>query len=81
MAIDKQHILDEIKRVAKTHGGKAPGKQKCTSETGIKVSDWYPQHWLRWSDALRESGLPPNEMDTAWSGEVLLEKYIGLIRS
>jgi hypothetical protein len=80
MAIDKQHILDEIKRVAKANGGKAPGRQKFTSETGIKESDWYPQHWLRWSDALRESGLSPNEMETAWSDDVLLEKCIGLIR-
>jgi hypothetical protein len=80
MAIDKQHILNEIKRVAKAHCGKAPGKQKFTNETGIKESDWYPQHWLRWSDALRESGLSPNEMETAWSSDVLLEKYISLIR-
>lgn len=78
--IDRQHILGEIKRVAKANGGKAPGKQKFTRETGIKESDWYPQHWLRWSDALREAELSPNEMETAWSSDILLERYISLIR-
>jgi len=80
MAIDKQHILDEIKRVAKVNGGESPGIQRFKRETGIKKSDWYPDHWLRWGDALIEAGFSPNEMDTAWTPEALLEKYIDLIR-
>lgn len=80
MAIEKQHILDEIKRVAKANGGKAPGTQRFKSETGIKKSDWYPDHWLRWGDALKDAGLSPNEMQTAWTREALLEKYVSLIK-
>lgn len=80
MAIDKQHIIDEIKRVAKVNGGESPGILRFKRETGIKKSDWYPDHWLRWGDALREAGFSPNEMDTAWTPESLLEKYIDLIR-
>ena len=80
MAIDKQHILNEIKRVAKTNGGKSPGILRFKSDTGIKKSDWYPDHWLRWGDALREAGFSPNEMEIAWTPEALLEKYIALIK-
>lgn len=80
MAIDKQHILNEIKRVAKANGGKSPGILRFKSDTGIKKSDWYPHHWLRWGDALREAGFSPNEMEIPWTPEALLEKYIGLIK-
>ncbi len=80
MAIDKQHILNKIKRVAKANGGKSPGILRFKSDTGIKKSDWYPDHWLRWGDALREAGFSPNEMEIAWTPEALLEKYIALIK-
>ena len=80
MAMDKQHILDEIKRVAKANGGKAPGRDKFATETGIKESDWFPDYWLRWGDAVKEAGLSPNKFQTAYERDVLLEKFVGLIR-
>lgn len=80
MAIDKQHILDEIKRVAKANGGKAPGRERFESETGIKSSDWYPHCWLRWGDVLQEAGFSPNKFQTAYDQDTLLEKFVGLIR-
>jgi hypothetical protein len=64
MEVDKQHILDEIKRIARANNGKAPGAGKFGSETGIKESDWCPDYRLRWSEALQEAGLTPNKLST-----------------
>ncbi len=78
--IDKQHILDEIQWVARANDGKAPGGQKFERETGIKESDWCPDYWLRWSEALQAAGLAPNKLSTAYDKNVLLESYINLIQ-
>jgi hypothetical protein len=80
MAIDKQLIWDEIKRVAKANGGKAPGRERFEGETGIKSSDWYPHCWLRWGDALQEAGFSLNKFQTAYDQATLLETFVGLIR-
>ncbi|MBI3812548.1 MAG: GIY-YIG nuclease family protein [Nitrospirae bacterium] len=77
--IDKQHILDEIRRTGKANGGKPLGREKFESETGIKISDWYPGYWLRWGDALLEAGFSPNKMAIAYEESKLVEKYVGLI--
>ena len=60
--MDKPHIIAEIKRIAIANDGKAPGREKFERESGIKVSDWYPHLWLRWGDALQESGFAPNKL-------------------
>ncbi len=78
--MDKQHILNEIKRTAKANDGKPLGKGLFEKETGIKSSDWFPDYWLRWGDALQEAGFPPNKMQTAYREDELLEKYTELIR-
>lgn len=76
----KRRVTDEIKRIAAKNDGRAPGREKFESETGIKVSDWYPHLWLRWGDALSEAGFSPNKMQRALSDDAVLEKYIGLVR-
>ena len=78
--MDKRHILEEITRIARENGGKAPGREKFERETGIKMSVWYPHLWLRWGDALQEAGFSPNKLQTALGNEVILEKYIALVR-
>ena len=80
MTIDKRHILGEIKRLAIANGGKPPGKLVFERETGIKESDWYPHIWLRWGEAQAEAGYSPNLLQTRISDEVLIQKYIGLVR-
>jgi hypothetical protein len=75
----KDHILREIKRTAEPNGGVALGRQKFSSETGIKRSDW-GKYWARWGDAIRESGLEPNRLQGAYSEALLLEKYAQLVR-
>lgn len=78
--MDKKQILAEIKRLAAEAGGRAPGRQTFARTTGVRMSDWYPHIWLRWGDALAEAGHAPNQLQTKVSDEVLIEKYIGLVR-
>ena len=78
--MNKQHILDEIRRTAKANSGGPYGSQRFQTETGIKKSDWYGKFWVRWGDALREAGLTPNRMAEAYDEDVLIAKLISLIR-
>ena len=78
--MDKQQILDEIRRTANENGGKPLGRQKFYGETGIKESDWLGKFWIRWNDALAEAGLSPNTMQLAIPEDVLVEKLIGFMR-
>lgn len=76
----KEHILQEIKRTATANGGVPLGSRKFFEETGIKVADWKGKLWARWGDALREAGLEPNQLQTAYDENFLIEKLIGLMR-
>ncbi len=78
--MDKQHILNEIRRTATANGGDPLGTQKFLTETGIKQSDWHGRYWVRWGDALREAGLTPNCMAEAYDEGVLIAKLISLTR-
>jgi hypothetical protein len=75
--MEKGHILAEIKRLVEA-GGKPPGIRQFERETGIKKSDWYPDLWLRWGDALEEAGFNRNTMRKAMSEELLLGQYARL---
>jgi len=78
--LNKQHILDEIKRTAKAGGGAPLGKRQFLTETGIKESDWLGRYWARWSDAVREAGLVPNTRRAKTDEDVLLAQLGTLIR-
>lgn len=78
--MDKQEIIEEIKRTAQLNNGKALGQRRFEKETGIKMRDWCPFLWLRWSDAIKEAGLVPNQLNTAISKDVAIEKLIGFIK-
>lgn len=78
--MEKEIILSEIRRLAAASHGKAPGSQKLQTETGIRKSDWYPRYWVRWSDAVEEAGLTKNELTVRLDSNLLIEKYISLIR-
>lgn len=54
--MEKQHILNEIRRTAKANGGDPLGRERFLTDTGIKQSDWYGKYWIRWGDAVREAG-------------------------
>jgi len=76
----KEHILQEINRLALANGGKPPGKGNFYSKTGIKESDWYGKYWSKWSDALTEVGLIPNQLQAAYPEDFLIGKLIDLTR-
>jgi|SRR3989344_309493 len=79
MASGKQHVLDEIKRTAKENGGNPLGKLRFQKETGIGPYDW-GRYWARFSEAQKEAGFIPNQLNIAYANEFLFEKLIGLIR-
>ncbi len=78
--MNKQYILEEIKRTAEANGSVPLGRQKFLQETGIKESDWYGKYWARWSDAVREAGFAPNRMQGAYEEAFLIGKFVELLR-
>ena len=80
IVIDRPQILDAIKRLAESNDGRPPGRQTFERETGIRMHEWYPLLWLRWSDALREAGYIANRLQTAIPEEVLIQKFIEFTR-
>ena len=78
--MDKQHIIDEIKRTAEANGGVPLGLARFQAETGIPRSDWYGKYWARWGDAHKEAGYSPNEFQRAYDDEWVIEKLIAFIR-
>lgn len=76
----KEQILDLIRRLAVQNEGKAPGSERFKSFTGVGRSEWYPKLWLRWGDAVREAGFQGNELSRSLGHELLIQKYIALIR-
>jgi hypothetical protein len=78
--VEKEDILREIKRTAEENGGKPLGWRRFESETGISYSDWHGRHWVRWSDAVRDAGLHPNEFTPTYDDSVLLGRLAQLAR-
>lgn len=76
--VKKPHIIAEIQRTAAENGGAPLGNARFESETGIKNADWYGVHWARWGDALREAGFEPNQMQSAFDKDHLLQKLAEL---
>jgi len=81
MTVNKQQILDEIRRTAKANGGVPLGVDRFLTETGIKESDWRGRYWARWNDAVREAGLFPNAPRPKTDADVLLMQLGAFIRA
>jgi len=76
----KAHIIAEIRRTAAENDGMALGYARFEVATGIRYGDWFGIHWARWSDALRESGFEPNQLQGAYEKEELLLRYAELAK-
>ena len=68
--MDKQHILDEIRRTA--IDGKPLGRLRFFAQTGIKESDWSGIHWTKWSDAQVEAGFSALSLKPAYDEQYIL---------
>jgi hypothetical protein len=60
--VSKSYIIEQIQKVALKNGGSPPGKQSFETEIGISENDWSRRYWARWSDAIREAGFDPNNL-------------------
>jgi hypothetical protein len=78
--MNKDFILNEIRRTARENDAKPLGTQTFFHATGIKRSDWLGKYWVRWGDALKEAGLEANEFQSAYDIDYLCERYIELTR-
>jgi hypothetical protein len=72
--MNKQHILDEIKRTAAENGGNALGVDRFHRVTGVRERDWAAQYWSRWGEAVTEAGFIPNELNSAHDELYLLRR-------
>jgi hypothetical protein len=77
LTMDRQHILEEIRRTAGENGGKPLGRLRLETEAGIKSYHWQ-KYWPRLSDAQREAGFEPNERSTAYDESELLQRLATL---
>lgn len=78
--MNKEHILSEIRRTADENMRMPLGRSRFEKETGIKESDWLGKYWSRWSDALVEAGYSPNQMQSAYNNDHLIQKLVELIK-
>lgn len=75
----KEQILNEIKRTAEENGGKPLGINTFEKETGIKPYEW-GKYWARFSDAQKDAGFIPNQLQPAYSDEFILKSVVMLMQ-
>ena len=76
----REMSLTEIRRVAQTIGGAAPGRQVFERETGIRQSEWLGIYRARWGDALVAAGLSANRKTAKLDGETFLARIAQVLR-
>jgi hypothetical protein len=79
--MNKEYIINEIKRTATENGGIPIGRDKFEKQVGIKINDWYGKYWTKWSDAIKEAGYEPNIFfNVSYNEELLLNKLADYVR-
>lgn len=73
-------ILNEIRRLAGLNGGRPPGFVLFSRETGIGEHQWRGKFWARWSDAIAEAGLQPNQWTERLASSDVLKSLITVCR-
>lgn len=77
--VTKKEILDTIQRCAQANRNRLLGRVRFEGQTGISESDWAGRYWIRWSDAVREAGFEPNELQGPTGDQAILDALIDLI--
>lgn len=75
----KQEVIQAIRDAAIENGGRPLGEVRFGKETGIKPHEW-GKYWARFGDAQKEAGFIPNQRQSAYANEFLIEKIIGIMR-
>lgn len=78
--MNRELILQEIRRTAHENGGAPLGRDAFQAATGITQTDWYGKLWVRWGDALKEAGFKPNELQGAISDDLVLDRLAAFVR-
>lgn len=60
--MNKENIIAEIRRTAEENNGVPLGHGRFSAATGITDNEWLGRYWARWSDAVREAGFEPNQL-------------------
>jgi hypothetical protein len=76
--MNKETMLNEMRRVAKELGTDTLGKTNFANMSGITEGRWLGKFWASWSDAVNEAGLKPGFMNGAHDKELLLESLAAL---
>ena len=77
--MSKEEILAEIRRTAEENGGTPLGQDRFERATGINRRDLW-RYWARYSDAVLEAELTPNQLTPRRSDEQLVSAVAELIR-
>jgi Meiotically up-regulated gene 113 len=76
----RDQIVSKIREIAAANGGTAPGQKTFQNETGISRSAWLGKHWAKWSDAVRDAGLAPQERNRAIPKETIFKGLVEIVR-
>lgn len=76
--MNKETMLNEMRRVAKELGTDTLGRTKFANMSGITEGRWLGKFWTSWSDAVNEAGLKPGLMTGAHDKELLLKSLAAL---
>lgn len=77
--MEREKIINEIRRTAVENGGRPLGRLRLEAETGIRPIDWM-KYWSRFGDAQREAGFEPNERTAAYDEAELCQRLAMLAR-
>jgi hypothetical protein len=79
VAPTREHVIAEIRRTAEENGGKPLGRYRFADDTGIRPGDWL-RYWPRWSEAVREAGFEPNQLQGRYDDTTVIGQLVAEIR-
>jgi hypothetical protein len=77
--VTKEFILSKIRELSYDSTGKSIGLKKFCKASGISRAQVCGKYWAKWSDAVSEAGLKPNQMPQPLSTDTLCLKMAELI--